>query len=71
MTTCTRTTTKDGNADVAVHKVEEEAEVKDVDVARIIWEGAVIGTRMVTARMSEAIVGHQDRTTATMQHLLI
>ena len=46
MTTCTRTTTKVGDADVALHKVEGEVEMEDVDVASRIWEGAAIVTHM-------------------------
>ena len=71
MTTCTRATTKDGDADVAVYKLEEEVEVEDVDLARGIWEGAAIVTRMATTRILEAITGYWDQTTATMQRLRI
>ena len=71
MTTYTRTAIKDGVADVAVHKVEEELEMEDVDVARRIWEGAAIVTRMEIARISEAISGHQNQTIATMPRLRI
>ena len=54
---------------MAVHKVDEEVEIENVNVARRIWEGAAIVTRMETGRISEEITVHRDRTIATMQRL--
>ena len=41
MTSSTRVTTKDGDVDVAVHKVEEGDEVEDADMGMAIriWDG--------------------------------
>ena len=71
MTTCTRTTTKVGDAHVAVHKVEGDVEMEDVDVASRIWEGVAIVTCMGTARISEEIAVRRDRAIKTMPRLRI
>ena len=42
MTAYTRVITKDGDADVAVRKVEDGEEVEDVDMATRIWEGKLL-----------------------------
>jgi len=71
MTTCTRNYIKVEDTDMAVHKVEEEVEVEDVDVAGRIWVGAAIVTRMETVRISEASDVHRGQTITTMPRLKI
>ena len=69
MTTFTITTTKVGDADVDVHKVEEEVEMEVVDAASRIWEGEDVVTLMENSRILEVIAGHRDPTIATMPRL--